>query len=140
MGRGHVGVGGSLRAWRDFYPNSEIFGADIDRGSLFKEDRISTFWVDQLSRQALESLFGELGDNFDLIIDDGLHNWTANLNTVMSGLRHLKPQGFLVVEDIHPDLKREWGLITRLLSERGLRCAVESFDHALMVIIEKPRG
>ena len=39
--------GSSLRAWKDYFPNAEIFGADIDPDILFIEERIRTFHVDQ---------------------------------------------------------------------------------------------
>ena len=34
--------GASLRAFRDFCPQAQVFGADIDRRILFEEDRIRT--------------------------------------------------------------------------------------------------
>jgi hypothetical protein len=68
--------GTSLRAWRDFFPNSEIFGADIDRGVLFDEDRIRTYYVDQLDPDAIASMWSSIGvGDFDLIVDDGLHTF-----------------------------------------------------------------
>ena len=39
--------GASLRVWRDYFMNANIFGADIDKSVLFSEDRIKTHWVDQ---------------------------------------------------------------------------------------------
>jgi hypothetical protein len=45
--------GASLRAWRDYFPNAEIYGADIDREILFEEERISAFYVNQLSESAI---------------------------------------------------------------------------------------
>ncbi len=39
--------GASLYGWREFFPNSEIFGADIDTDILFNADRIKTFYCDQ---------------------------------------------------------------------------------------------
>ena len=35
--------GASLRAFRDFCPKAEIYGADVDSRILFSEDRIKTF-------------------------------------------------------------------------------------------------
>ena len=37
----------SLRAWRDYFKNANIYGADIDKNILKNEDRIETFYVDQ---------------------------------------------------------------------------------------------
>jgi hypothetical protein len=44
MGKTHQGSGGSLRAFREFFPNARIIGLDIDREALFQEGRISTFF------------------------------------------------------------------------------------------------
>ena len=37
--------GASLYAWRDFFPNGNIFSADIDKDILFTDDRIKTFYA-----------------------------------------------------------------------------------------------
>ena len=37
--------GASLYGWREFFPNSYIFGADIDKDILFKSERIETFFA-----------------------------------------------------------------------------------------------
>ena len=39
--------GASLRGWKQYFKNANIFGADIDAGILFNEDRIKTFYCDQ---------------------------------------------------------------------------------------------
>ena len=39
--------GASLKSWKEFLPNSMIYGADIDKIVLFNEDRIKTFYCDQ---------------------------------------------------------------------------------------------
>lgn len=37
--------GASLYGWKDFFSNSNIYGADIDSDILFSEDRIKTFFA-----------------------------------------------------------------------------------------------
>ena len=39
--------GASLRVWRDYFPNAEIVGIDIDGDVLFIEERIATFQCDR---------------------------------------------------------------------------------------------
>ena len=100
MGR-NGSPGASLRAWRDFLPKAQIFGADIDRRVLFEEDRIKTCFVDQLDRSSLARMWEMLPqEQFDLIIDDGLHTIDAAENTLELSLGHLDLKGFYIVEDV----------------------------------------
>lgn len=109
MGRRHEG-GGSLRAFRDLLPQMKIFGADIDSEMLFEEDRITTQWVDQLNRQTLKQLFGGEND-FDLVIDDGLHSIDANFATYFELRSRLRIGGHLVIEDVHEAALDFWQLM-----------------------------
>lgn len=94
--------GASLRVWRDYFPNAEIVGADIDRDILFTEDRIRTFHVDQTQRSSIEALWRDVGDvQFDLTIDDGLHEVEGGQPLLTHSLHRLKPNGLYVIEDIH---------------------------------------
>ena len=100
MGRGGK-PGASVRAFRDVVPNGRIYGADIDKRTLFSEDRIRTSYVDQLDPKSFDDMVTNLGETrFDLIIDDGLHSVQANLNTLMFSLEHLQSDGVCVIEDI----------------------------------------
>jgi hypothetical protein len=107
--------GGSLRAFRDFLPTARIYGADIDRQTLFEEDRIKTFFVDQTDPVSLTALASLIGDEFDLIIDDGLHSPNANLAVLDFGLRKLKIGGWLVVEDIRSEALPIWQLTAAIM-------------------------
>src|SRR5262249_6338050 len=81
----------------------QIYGADIDRDILFEEERIRTFWTDQRDPEAIRNLWGELDDvTFDMIVDDGLHEASANLCFLMESFARVKPGGLYVIEDILP--------------------------------------
>ena len=110
--------GASLRAFRDFLPKANIYGADIDRRILFSDERIITFFVDQTDPGSFESITNEVNDYFDLIIDDGLHAPNANLTTLLFGLPRLKVGGWLVVEDIAPAVLPMWQLISMLMPQQ----------------------
>lgn len=108
--------GASLRAFRDWAPNSSIFGADIDRCILFSEERISTFFVDQTVPDTLKALGSNFPKgSFDLIVVDGLHNTWANLNTVVLGLGLVKTNGIIVVEDIPKEDIPVWQIASSVL-------------------------
>jgi hypothetical protein len=47
----HYQPGGSLRAWRDYFPNSWIYGGDVAEDCMFEEERITTFQFDSTNRE-----------------------------------------------------------------------------------------
>ena len=108
--------GASLRAFRDFLPTAQIFGADIDRSILFSEERIKTFYVDQTCEASFDDLAIALGSrDFDFVIDDGLHSPNANLATMLFSLLILKKGGTFIVEDISANAIPVWQTIAALL-------------------------
>jgi hypothetical protein len=95
--------GASLRGWRDWFKTAEIYGADIDKNILFTDDRIKTYYVDQRDSVSVKDLWKNIGDDvqFDVIIDDGLHEFSANDAFVRNSIHKLKPGGIYVIEDVH---------------------------------------
>lgn len=93
--------GASLRAWRDYFPNAEIFGADIDRNVLFEEERIKTYYVDQTSKASIKNMWEEINiDEFDFILDDGLHTFEAGISLFENSIENLSDSGLYIIEDI----------------------------------------
>jgi len=109
--------GASLRAFRDFCANAEIYGADIDKRILFSEERITTFYVDQTDSKTFQQLKNELTESFDLVIDDGLHSPNANIATLDFGLQIIKKNGWVIVEDIAFESLSIWKVIYYLISK-----------------------
>ena len=92
----------SLRAWRDYFVNANIYGADIDKNILKNEDRIQTYYVDQTDPITIDELFKDIGDiNFDIILDDGLHHYDANICLFENSINYLKSDGVYIIEDIY---------------------------------------
>ena len=92
----------SLRAWRDYFINANIYGADIDKNILKNEERIETYYVDQTNPITINELFINLGDiKFDIILDDGLHHFEANICLFENSINHLKSDGIYIIEDIY---------------------------------------
>lgn len=93
--------GASLRVWRDYFPNATIFGADIDQSVLFGEDRIATFHVDQTDPTSVFRMWRMMGEQeFDLMIDDGLHEFAAGVCLFENSRDKLREGGVYVIEDI----------------------------------------
>lgn len=109
--------GASVRAFRDFLPNAQVYGADFDKRILFSEDRIKTFFVDQTDPDTLAELAAQIPEDCDLIIDDGLHAPHANIATLKFGMGKVKVGGWVVVEDINPEAVKIWQLVSNLLPD-----------------------
>ena len=100
-----IGAGGSLRGWKRYFARAQIYGADIDPRKLFSEERISTFYVDQLQEREVDRLWRSLSDeHFDIVIDDGLHSFEANAKFFKTAFKKLKTNGYYFIEDISVDL------------------------------------
>jgi hypothetical protein len=111
--------GASLYGWYIFFPNSYIFGADIDAEILFSTDKIKTFYCDQTNPQIIQNMWNEpsLQENFDIIIEDGLHTFNANVCFFENSIHKLKSNGYFIIEDIihyekhlFEDKLKEWAI------------------------------
>jgi hypothetical protein len=107
--------GASLRAFREYCPKAFIYGADVDKRILFEEERIKTFFVDQTNPLTFDSLRTKIPNNFDLVIDDGLHSPHANVASLEFGLKIIKVDGWVVVEDINVAALDLWKVVSVLL-------------------------
>jgi hypothetical protein len=94
--------GASLYGWREFFENSEIYGADIDKRILFSTDRIKSFYCDQTNPKIINEMWNneELQKPFDIIIEDGLHEFYANVCFFENSIHKLGPNGYYIIEDI----------------------------------------
>jgi predicted methyltransferase len=95
--------GASLFGWNEFFPSSYIFGADIDENILFNTNKIKTFFCDQTNKQIIEEMWNnnDLVENFDIIIEDGLHTFDANVCFFENSIHKLKSNGYYIIEDIN---------------------------------------
>ena len=101
MGAGGT-PGASLRGWRSFFENANIYGGDVDKRILFEEERIKTFYIDQLDPVVIAAAMDGLElEKFDVILDDGLHRYQANRNFHEKAQQHVKEGGVFIIEDIN---------------------------------------
>lgn len=102
VGRVYEGAppGASLRAWKEYFPNALVFGADINEDVLFEDGRIRTAVMDQTRHESVVSFIeGTNVEAFDLIVDDGLHTFEANLALFEAAMPFLADGGYYVIED-----------------------------------------
>jgi hypothetical protein len=93
--------------------------------------------------ETIDELFREIGDQrFDLIIDDGLHTFEANSNTLFSAFKHLRDGGLYIVEDVEIGYFGKWdeflrlegydGALIKLPSEKNQR------DNCIVFLVKRP--
>jgi hypothetical protein len=92
--------GASLFAWEQFFPSSNIFGADIDKDILFNKGRIKTFYCDQTDANSVNNLWDSIDQQMDIIIEDGLHEYEANICFLENSLPNLASTGIYLAEDL----------------------------------------
>jgi hypothetical protein len=108
--------GSSLKAWREFYPNGLVIGADIDSEAISQVEP-PAFVVDQTNDDSLEKLAKTLTQykKFDLIVDDGFHDFHANVRTFLHIYPFLNKSGYYVIEDVHESLIELWTIVGKYL-------------------------
>ncbi len=95
-----IGVwkGQSLRTWRDYFPNGQIYGIDIVPEYVIFEDRIQSFLGDQSDESFLSQVVMSTGP-LDFIIDDGGHKALQHVASFEALWPHVKPGGWYCIED-----------------------------------------
>ncbi len=89
--------GASLRAWKEYFTNAQIYGGDVQEDTQFEEDRIKTFLFNSTN---LDECNAKLEDmQFDIIIDDGSHNQQDQINTMKNLYNRAKK--FYIIEDMY---------------------------------------
>jgi hypothetical protein len=92
--------GDSLKLWEDFFPNSEIYGLDIENKSEYTySGRVNKYIVDAYNKSTID-LFKNKGIKFDIIIDDGPHTFETQDYACKNYKELLNDGGLFVVEDV----------------------------------------
>lgn len=101
-----VAEGGSLKMWRDYFPNACIIGID-SRDPINLGERINVFKCDQMDSGGMEGIGASFGP-LDLVIDDGAHVAKASFWTFLSLFPHVSTGGLYVIEDWGTGYWPEW--------------------------------
>ena len=108
-----IGVfnGASVRAWRDYFPNARIVGADIEpMARRWRGDRIEIEYMDQSNLEDLTRVAVKHGP-FDIVIEDGSHLWEHQITTLKALYPFVRPGGLYVVEDLqtnYGDMRKDY--------------------------------
>jgi len=94
-----IAKGGSLKLWRDYFPQGQIFGIDGSSANVRNLGRrITTVKGNQYDLAEMSKIAAKLGP-FDVVIDDGAHTGRASLNTFLAFFPAVVPGGLYVIED-----------------------------------------
>ncbi len=94
--------GASLYAWEEYFSKGDIYGADIDKRILFDKNRIKTYFCDQRDHTCIKEMFKNINKEFDVIIDDGDHEFNSNYTFLVNSISNLKKGGIYIIEDMLP--------------------------------------
>jgi SAM-dependent methyltransferase len=100
-----VGIygGSSIRSWKEYFKNSHIYCGDINNEYFINEDRIKSYFCDQDNPESIKEMWENLDLKdiyFDIIIDDGKHEYLSNINFLENSYHKLKKGGIFIVEDL----------------------------------------
>lgn len=97
-----VHQGASLRMWRDYFPEGQIWGVDIKPAAAAHAEppRVKVSIGDQKDPELLDAILEECGP-LDLVVDDGSHRQPEQLGSLLHLWPYIKPGGCYIVEDVH---------------------------------------
>ena len=109
---------GSLRMWKRFFRNGEIYAIDIYDKSRLQEPRIHIFQGSQNDIEFLSRIISEIGE-LDIVIDDGSHINSDVITSFEYLFPKLKKGGMYVVEDTQTSYWSDYGgSMEKLYSEK----------------------
>jgi len=95
----------SMLSWREFFPNAQLYGFEWFDNRLHKAiaDNIPNCIyskMDVTNPESIEEGLVNAGSEFDILMDDSTHVFEDQINFINIAYKHLKPGGFLIIEDI----------------------------------------
>jgi len=96
-----IGVlfGGSIQLWLEYFPKARIFGVDVKNNCLVSHERFEFVQGDQSEMAFLQEL-GERAGPFQVVIDDGGHQYKQQIGSLIHLFPFVTEPGIYVVEDL----------------------------------------
>lgn len=98
-----VAHGGSLEMWRNYFGDScKIYGIDVNpKCSTIESEQIRVFIGDQSNVNFLNQVCDEVGDPFDIVIDDGSHIANDQVTAFETLYPRMAAESVYLCEDLH---------------------------------------
>jgi len=126
-------VGASLFCWRDYFPNATIYGIDNDSRFVFNDQhRITTCLANAYSMAQMVEVMEQLGGDFDMIVDDAVHDPVPQIWLMNFLSSYLRKGGYYFMEDVCP-VKMVDGDV-----DRGLFDHIRGYEAILSLKTPKP--
>lgn len=96
----------SVRGWRKYFKNADIYGGDIDKDILRNEERIKTYSIDMTDIESISHFWKNFTFKHDIIMDDGLHEYDANVLLFENSYSRFNQ--YYIIEDIGEIYLDKW--------------------------------
>lgn len=118
-----IAQGASLRTFRDYFYNANVFGLDIYPESVINEPRIKSLIGDSTLESTKNEIRSLANGKLDVIIDDGNHNPTYQINTFKNMFNLLNDKGIYFIEDVYSEDE-----IEKAITEFNSSLKIEKFN------------
>lgn len=123
--------GGSIKLWRDYFPNATIYGLDILPGDriideIMNDERVILYTsTDAYDETFFTTNFLEKNLRFDFLLDDGPHSIESMKTFIKLYSQLMTEDAILIIEDI-----QSWDWIQILTDEvpDHLKCFINVYD------------
>ena len=100
----------SVKMWSNFFHNVKIFAFDNDLNFINKAKRekiknVNYYITDVSNKTKLKDTMNEINQKFDIVIDDSNHIFESQMNIIETCCNFIKPNGYLIIEDIYTSKK-----------------------------------
>lgn len=132
-----IGVlyGSSVKMWQDYFPNSIIYGIDVlEICKKYEDERIKIDIVDSTNPEKIKEVFKDL--KFNIIIDDGHHDFDMQEKTFNTIFEYLEDGGIYIIEDIQniDSTADKFRAFYKNVEILDLRYVKRKYDDVLVVI------
>ncbi len=124
--------GSSLRMWKEYFPNSDIYALDYYDKSPHSEDRLHIYQGSQDNPEILQKIYQDMG-RIDIVLDDGSHRSEHVIASFEILFPLLASGGMYVVEDLAtsywPDHNGSDDLLDQKTSVSYFKRRVDGIQH-----------